>query len=79
MEQWVISFYGRVCEPELIEARFKQDHPTLSFKHEDKDFSVEFENRSDYYSAAYHTEVKVKVINGQRTKYYEGTAVNVKK
>lgn len=79
MEQWVISYSGRTCEPETVGESIKQNTPTLFFQFKDKKFSVEFENRSDYYAAAYHTPVNVRVLNSDRTKYYLGTAVNEKR
>lgn len=78
MEQWVIAFYGKTFRPELVGESIKQNTPTLFFQMKDKKFSVDFENRSDYYAAAYHTQVRVKVWNPKRTVYYEGIAVNVK-
>lgn len=78
IEQWVISYADKACEPLLVKENVKQATPFLTFKLNEVHFTVEFENQSDYMSAAYGTIVNAIVISANRSKRFTGTAVNRK-
>lgn len=76
MRSWLISYDGKYCHPVLIIANEQQDTPTLKLFYNDKNFSVEFQNRSDYFASRHGTEAQVIIASAGRKKLIRGTAVN---
>ena len=76
MRTWQISYNDNSCEPLLISAHEQQDTPTLKLSYNDKSFSVEFQNRSDYFASRHGTEAEVIIVSAGRKKLIRGIAVN---
>ena len=76
MRTWLISYQGKACQPTLISTHEQQDTPTLKLSYNDKPFSVEFQNRSDYFASRHGTEADVIIVSVGRKKLIRGTAVN---
>jgi hypothetical protein len=76
MRTWLISYGSKACRPTLISAHEQQDTPTLRLSYNDKPFSVEFQNRSDYFASRHGTEADVIIVSAGRKKLIRGTAVN---
>jgi hypothetical protein len=79
MRTWLISYNDKTCEPVLISAHEQQNTPTLNLSYNDIPFSVEFDNRSDYFASRGGTIAEVTVISASRKTRYKGTAVNTLK
>jgi len=71
---WTISYAGKVCMPELIDAQIKQPYPQLICMLDGKKFYVEFENRIDHYASLNGTEANVEIISWNRTIRQKGKA-----
>jgi hypothetical protein len=76
MRNWLISYDGKSCQPVLISAHEQQDTPTLKLTYNDKNFSVEFQNRSDYFASRHGAKAEVIIVSPGRKKLFRGTAVN---
>jgi hypothetical protein len=76
--RWSVSYNGKTCEPLLLNAKEQQDTPTLAFSFDDKAFTVEFKNRSDYMASRHGTLANVIIVSANRTKRVTGTAINCK-
>ena len=77
IRQWVISYNGKTCCPDIFSAAVKQNYPQIIFIYDNIRFYVEFENRSDYMGARHGAIAEVEVISYNRTKRFKGTASNV--
>jgi hypothetical protein len=76
MTEWTISYDGKSCQPTLTVEKVQQDTPTLGFSIEDKNFTVEFKNRSDYMASRHGSVADVIIVSGSRTKRVAGSATN---
>jgi hypothetical protein len=78
MECWKIKYCDRECV--AVEISFIiGDTPALTLATGEKEFQIEFKNRSDYMAARDSSvAVDVKVINADRSKYWLGVAVKQK-
>lgn len=74
--RWSVSYNGNTCEPLLISAKEQQDTPTLSFSLENKPFTVEFKNRSDYMASRHGSLAEVIIVSAKRSQRVAGTAIN---
>lgn len=74
--QWTISYDSKSCQPTLSSEKVQQDTPTLGFTIEDKYFTVEFKNRSDYMASRHGSAADVIILSGSRTKRVAGSAIN---
>lgn len=73
---WLITYGERSCEPQLVLAQEQQDKPRIILTHNDVEFSVVFDNRSDYISARHGTIAEVLIISPKQMNRFLGTAVN---
>jgi hypothetical protein len=76
MRTWLISYDGKTCQPILITAHEQQDTPTLKLSYNDIPFSVEFQNRSDYFASRHGSIAEVIIVSAGRKKLIKGTAAN---
>jgi len=75
MKVWIISYAGKDCIPELIDAQVKQPYPQLICKLDGKKFYVEFENRSDHYASLNGSAARVEIVSWNRSVRQKGMAV----
>lgn len=75
MRTWLISYNGKTCQPVLISSHEQQDTPTIKLAYNDVPFSVEFQNRSDYFASRHGSIADVIIASAGRKKLYRGTAV----
>jgi len=63
LKEWFVWFWeGKEAKPVLIsDEKVKQNYPELLFRHKDKEFKVEFYNKSDF-AAARDSGIYVEVI-----------------
>lgn len=76
---WLITIdSGKSCQPEVIKEEVKRDTPKITFKHEERIFYVEFQNRSDQFASANGAEADVEILNEDRSKRFKGVAINTR-
>jgi len=75
MRTWLISYGDKSCQPVLISADEQQDRPTIKVSYNDIPFSVEFQNRSDYFASRHGSIAEVIIASANRGKLTKGTAV----
>jgi hypothetical protein len=71
MSQWTISYDGNSCQPTVLTENVKQDTPTVSLGLNEKRFSVEFKNRSDYMASRHGSLAEVTIISANRSKRFK--------
>ncbi|HMI01615.1 MAG TPA: hypothetical protein VK541_03990 [Pedobacter sp.] len=77
MKQWIVSYNGNRCLPDLQSENVKTPYPQLIFSYEGRSFFVEFDNRTDYMAARdSNIEVPVMVISANRSKRFKGTVLH---
>lgn len=77
MKEWIVSYNGNTCVPVLRSENTKVPYPALVFEFNEKQFSVEFDNRSDYMAARdSQVHVPVMIITANRSKRFKGTIIH---
>lgn len=75
MKRWIVAYNGKKWEPNIFSASVKQNTPTIIFTLNNKRFSIEFENQTDYVASAHGKEANVMMISNDRSKRFHAIAV----